>query len=98
MIKTLLLAAGISFVAVSTASAVTAPAKPQTPSSDFTQVKKRWGGDHRKWNKKRWRRGHYSYHSHRYHRPPPGWRSYNARPWGWRRRGCLSIGPVWYCP
>lgn len=96
MIKSILLAAGVSFAAVSTAGAVTAPPKPHSVSSELIEVKKRWHGDHRKWNKKRWgRSGHYS---HRYHRPPPGWRSYRAQPRGWRRRGCLAIGPVWYCP
>jgi hypothetical protein len=30
--------------------------------------------------------------------PPPGWRRYHSRPGDWRRRGCMLIGPVWYCP
>jgi len=97
MIKTILLAAGLSLAVVSTAGAVTAPAKPGISSSDLIQVKKRWHGDDWKWNKKRARKGHYRY-GHSYHRPPPGWRSYRSRPWGYRRRGCMSIGPVWYCP
>jgi hypothetical protein len=95
MIKSILLATAVSLAVVTTAGAVTAPAKPQAPSSELIQVKKRWHGDNWNWNKKHWKHGHYR---HGYHRPPPGWRSYSARPWGWRRRGCLAIGPLWYCP
>jgi hypothetical protein len=29
--------------------------------------------------------------------PPPGWRSYDERPYGWQERGCLQFGPLWYC-
>ncbi len=38
------------------------------------------------------------YHHHHYRRPPPGWRRYSYQPYGWGRRGCIAIGPVWYCP
>lgn len=30
--------------------------------------------------------------------PPPGWRRYGSRPRDWRTRGCLEIGPAWFCP
>jgi hypothetical protein len=30
--------------------------------------------------------------------PPPGWRSYQRAPYGWEQRGCLQVGPLWYCP
>lgn len=29
---------------------------------------------------------------------PPGWRRYAGRPSGWQTRGCLAVGPVWFCP
>jgi hypothetical protein len=29
--------------------------------------------------------------------PPPGWRSYDERPYGWQERGCLQFGSLWYC-
>jgi hypothetical protein len=49
---------------------------------------------------------------HRYHRPPPpryragyryrtaphGWHRYSRRPGDWRTRGCVIVGPVWFCP
>jgi hypothetical protein len=42
-------------------------------------------------NRNRWRR-------RGARRPPPGWRRYRARPRDYRRRGCVIIGPIWYCP
>lgn len=34
----------------------------------------------------------------RYGRPPPNWRRYNGRPGNWRSRGCVTVGPLWFCP
>lgn len=96
MIKSMLLAASVSLAIVSTAGAVTPPTKPgATVSSDLVQVKRRWH-DGWRWNKrKHWR---HNYNRRHYGHPPRGWNRYDRRPWGWKRRGCLSIGPVWYCP
>lgn len=33
-----------------------------------------------------------------YRHAPPGWRRYSARPYGWQTRGCIVVGPVWWCP
>lgn len=30
--------------------------------------------------------------------PPRGWRRFGYRPDDWRSRGCLEIGPAWFCP
>ncbi len=30
--------------------------------------------------------------------PPPGWRRFGYQPRDWRTRGCLEIGPAWFCP
>jgi hypothetical protein len=35
-----------------------------------------------------------SRHAH----PPRGWHRYHARPHDWRTRGCIIVGPVWFCP
>jgi hypothetical protein len=35
---------------------------------------------------------------HRYHRAPSHWHRYHARPRDWRHRGCIIVGPVWFCP
>jgi len=34
----------------------------------------------------------------RYDRSPPGWHRHPRRPSDWRRRGCVIVGPVWFCP
>ena len=33
-----------------------------------------------------------------YGKPPSGWHQHKRRPSDWRRRGCIAIGPVWFCP
>ncbi|MDC7784839.1 hypothetical protein PQJ75_01050 [Rhodoplanes sp. TEM] len=45
----------------------------------------------------RWR-GRHSGPRRDFRGPPPGWRRYQARPRGWQTRGCMQIGPIWYCP
>lgn len=35
---------------------------------------------------------------HRYRSAPHGWHRYHARPRDWNRRGCILVGPVWFCP
>jgi hypothetical protein len=34
----------------------------------------------------------------RYSRAPRGWHRYSARPYNWHTRGCILVGPVWFCP
>jgi Ni/Co efflux regulator RcnB len=35
----------------------------------------------------------------RYQQSPPGWNRHgNRRPGDWRRRGCIMVGPIWFCP
>ncbi|MFD2184571.1 hypothetical protein [Rhodoplanes azumiensis] len=55
--------------------------------------------DGRRGDRDDWRRGR-AWDGPRpgYRGPPPGWRRYDGRPSGWRNRGCIQIGPVWYCP
>jgi hypothetical protein len=31
-------------------------------------------------------------------KPPRGWHRYHQRPWDWHRRGCMQVGPLWFCP
>jgi hypothetical protein len=35
---------------------------------------------------------------HRYHTAPHGWHRYDRRPHDWNRRGCILVGPIWFCP
>lgn len=34
---------------------------------------------------------------HRYKSAPHGWHRYDRRPRDWNRRGCVMVGPVWFC-
>jgi hypothetical protein len=34
----------------------------------------------------------------RYDRAPSNWHRYHKRPGDWQRRGCIVVGPVWWCP
>ena len=34
----------------------------------------------------------------RYHSAPNGWHRYDRRPGDWRMRGCVLVGPIWFCP
>lgn len=52
---------------------------------------KDWDGD-----------GHKHRHGYRpggrYKRAPHGWHRHSHRPRDWRTRGCIAVGPVWFCP
>lgn len=95
MIKSILAAAILSLGVVSVALAFT-PSPATSPqlsvASDVLQVKYKGykGHKYNKYNKYK--------NSHRYSHAPKGWRSYNYRPYRWAHRGCVIIGPVWYCP
>jgi hypothetical protein len=34
----------------------------------------------------------------RYNSAPRHWHRYHTRPGNWRTRGCIIVGPVWWCP
>jgi hypothetical protein len=34
----------------------------------------------------------------RYDNAPSGWHRYGRRPGNWRSRGCILVGPIWFCP
>jgi hypothetical protein len=57
-----------------------------------------WKNRHHRNARRHWHRRHWHgrphWRGHRYH----GWRRYHARPWNWRARGCVVVGPVWFCP
>lgn len=35
---------------------------------------------------------------HRYAHAPRGWHRYPTRPAFWQTRGCVIVGPLWFCP
>lgn len=103
MIKSLCAASVLSLGIVSAAFAL--PAHVAAPSlatsSDVVQVKKDW--KHNNWKHNNWKHGgnwhKYNKNKYSYRRyPPHGWHSYSSRPYGWANRGCIIVGPLWYCP
>ena len=53
---------------------------------------RRWNGDDRRYGAYRgWNGEDRRYSEYR------GWNRYNSRPDGWRNRGCVSVGPIWFC-
>jgi hypothetical protein len=94
MIRTAFCAAFI--VALSAGGSVALPASagathesPALERSNIVQAQYKKRHTRRHWNR---------HHGRRYHSPPPGWHRYHRRPWDWQRRGCMAIGPVWFCP
>lgn len=82
------------------ASALTASAAPlaaatlngpavSTPGVELAQYKKH---NYKRGFRQGYRAG--SRHSH----APRNWRRYNSRPGDWSTRGCIIVGPLWYCP
>jgi Ni/Co efflux regulator RcnB len=51
----------------------------------------------RHYNRRHYRHHHYRGHRRGYNRYR-GWHRYHHRPHGWRSRGCVIVGPVWFCP
>ena len=86
MIKAILTAAALPLIVCAGASAFPAPkSQIKVSASDLTPVGKKH--DH-----------HHHAYKHGYKHPPKGWKSYSRRPMFWERRGCIVIGPGWYCP
>jgi hypothetical protein len=51
-----------------------------------------------------YKRRYHKKHSFRYRagrhykHAPHGWHRYNSRPGNWHTRGCVVVGPIWWCP
>lgn len=98
MIRSLPLAAIASLLLGSVAWSAplpnTAVTTQQATSSQVEQVARR---SHRNYRHHRHYRRGFRGHRH-YRRAPRGWHRYSHRPHRWRERGCIIIGPVWFCP
>jgi hypothetical protein len=98
MLKAFVPAAIISIFAMTPATAApqvsTLGGVMQSSTATVQQVqhRHRHRGHRHRYNRHGYRAGH------RYRRAPHGWRRYHARPYGWRTRGCIVVGPVWFCP
>jgi hypothetical protein len=95
LICCLALGTAIGGTAASAAPATTAVGGLKTQSGiELAQYKRRGNYNrHRGYGNRGYRRGRY-YGGNRYR----GWHRYNSRPYGWRSRGCVIVGPVWVCP
>ena len=95
----LILSAGIASLLVCGASYAATPlASSQVAASDLVQIRQD-GKDRGDWQRRgddNWRDRHASRYGHddRYR----NWHRYAYRPDDWGDRGCISAGPIWYCP
>ena len=95
MLKALLPAAIASILFASSAWAAppasTLTGLTQSTTADVIQVQRERAHRHRTHR-----------HSHRagrrYRNAPRGWHRHSRRPHDWSRRGCIIVGPVWFCP
>ena len=81
-----LMSSQASAAPLSSAAAVTSKAAPST----VEQVRDRYDRRHDRWDRRDWR------HDRRYYRYRH-WNRYSYRPYNWRSRGCVAVGPVWFC-
>ena len=90
-----------TFIALTASSASALPiAKPgqmgaeKLTMSEQVQYRKHnaHGGTHgHPGRKHNWRHNHHRYDKYR------GWNRYSKRPHNYRNRGCVAVGPVWFC-
>jgi len=105
--KLALAAAAAAFLAVGSASAAPlATSKLAIDNPSLIEVQHRGPAPHRRHMAPPPRRHVAPPHRHsrhyvpgrRYSTAPRGWHRYHARPGNWQRRGCIMVGPVWFCP
>jgi len=91
-LKTIALVAAFTAGLASAASAMTVT-KPAgfAPLPNLQQVDYK-KNKHRHYDRRKYRAGH------RYDRAPSNWHRYKKRPGDWQRRGCIIVGPIWWCP
>jgi hypothetical protein len=75
---------------LSSAAAATTQAAP----SAVEQVRDRYERRDDRWHRRNARRDWRS--DRRYYRYR-NWNRYNSRPYNYRSRGCVAVGPVWFC-
>ncbi|MCC7253673.1 hypothetical protein [Hyphomicrobium sp.] len=94
-------AALLGFASVTPASALpSTPGKAiQSDSVQLVQNKPGYKGDGygRKGGKHDGHRHNYR-PGGRYAKAPRGWKRHYKRPSYWQTRGCIVVGPVWFCP
>jgi Ni/Co efflux regulator RcnB len=102
MWKASLAAAVLVVAGIGGANAAVLKMDPTVSASNVVEVQHRYDHRHQKRPpppKYKHKHKHQQWNpGHRYDRSPPGWRQYKARPYDWQRRGCVIVGPVWFCP
>lgn len=97
MLKILMPAVAVGALACAAATAP-APASAAPTAPLLSEIKSRAPAGVEKvaewneWNGRRYRAGR------RYREAPPHWHRYHRRPSDWYGRGCIVVGPVWFCP
>lgn len=95
------LAAGILAMSVSAASAMPAAARH---AADNTRVAASTDVEPAQYrhHKRSWKHRHYRHRGHawndRRYGQYRGWKRHYSRPYSWRSRGCVAVGPIWFCP
>ena len=89
--KAILLATAIALAGSGTASAVPLAAKSGAPAAEQQGLVHMVRDHHRG---PRGPRHFHRGHRDRYH----GWHRYHSRPYDWRSRRCVMVGPLWMCP
>jgi Ni/Co efflux regulator RcnB len=98
--KTAMMIAALAFAGLMGTQASAAPlskaagATQSAAQSDVVQV--RHHKKHRHY-KKRHHRGAYNWRNDRRYYRYRSWNRYGSRPYNWRSRGCVAVGPVWFC-
>lgn len=97
----------IGFASIGSANAAmpsSVPAKVSVQNDGVQLIQHRRDRDYRDFRDRRDFRGRGRGHGHnyrpggRYSKAPPGWRRHSHRPSYWQSRGCVVVGPVWFCP
>jgi Ni/Co efflux regulator RcnB len=93
-LKTTIFALAAGLIAISASVASAAPhAKLSSNGTAITQHVDDRDGDH---DRRRHRMIHRD-HDDRYEKYS-GWHRYSSRPRRWHDRGCVAVGPIWFCP
>jgi hypothetical protein len=97
MIKPILTAAILGTTIVSTAWALPVAPANHVEKSGLPAVVQVKDYDNHHGNKhygKNWHHDNHQWADHRY----DNWNRYSSRPYGWQSRGCVLVGPLWFCP
>ena len=66
--------------------------------ADVIQVRDRnRNGINDRFERRRYNKGYNNWRNDRRYYRYRNWNRYNSRPYNHRSRGCVSIGPVWFC-